>query len=426
MGNIVNYHDTPVCSESSKPVIKLRKYYQYYFGLYKYFKNNADMRDEILSFFVQLSRCSECYKFLINNTNISYKEMGKIDQILNLKRPLFNPIKKPCDACQKKLGKYSYIKDVEISNTEEIALSLEAFNFGRRLNTLILRNKNAITNIRLQISFPFKFELLKDDFEYALIRSVELQIGSTPVDKIYNHTIYQYYKATKKTIVKDNNSMYLYIDLPLLGINGKNPLYLNTCYDIRLNIETEELNKLVKDNNLQVDKSSIYAFVLVTYCDITHEFDINKQEMINVKQLQCAGEEILSYSKKYLMYTLNYNHPVTELSFQISNTKNTEKYFDYLNAIEKVKLVFNGYDYCEDIKGDDIVQDGNIYKIKFKEPINFSQIDSVRLIGTLKEDILEKYDRSDLIMWISVVGYNKLTYADFGYPDPYCELLWKG
>jgi hypothetical protein len=277
--------------------------------------------------------------------------------------------------------------------------------------SVIVPNKGDLTGIQFEMKIPTNIHLLKDDFEYALIHAVELHVSGKFIDKIYDHQIYQHDKSIGQIVFKGDEKIM--IDLPFI-INEKTPLFYSSQDEIKLIFEFGSSAKLLKDlSNNKVSWS--IPNVIFTYQKNT----IIKNSICNYTFYCCTNEESLQQQNgkciSTFSYTLKLDFLVDGITFGIYDQNDKEKSFNYLNIVDNINLLFNACDYIYE-NAEPFINENNVYTIKFKNPINFSAIESDKFNLKFKRDIIKKYNEDEneykLSIFISALSNNKLVYQD--------------
>lgn len=237
-----------------------------------------------------------------------------------------------------------------------------AVDFGRKSSVEILRNGDLATGMSLRVTLPQVKNSSTSQYNkmawvrrvgYALIKSVELEIGGSKIDKQYGDWMNIWFELThqsekerghdemvgdteeltrleshvpgdsNKTIKKQTE---LFVPL-YFWFNRNNglalPLIALQYHEVRVHFEFRDLRELVVlqgdlINNLNVnlvDASLLVDYIFLDsqerrrFAQVGHEYLI--------EQLQFTGEEpVQNGSHKY---KLNFNHPTKELVFATKN-----------------------------------------------------------------------------------------------------------
>jgi hypothetical protein len=237
-------------------------------------------------------------------------------------------------------------------------------SFGKRVTCTITRNGDLITRCYLKVQLP---EISVNDLDldkplpefawtsrigHALVRSMELEIGGTRVDKVYSEwlTVWQELTVTKDTqeayesligntedLVQlrtptqvQNRWVYapaktLYVPCPFWFSRNNGlalPLIALQYHEVKMTFEFRQFNELICHSaDFKYEPCDIDATLLVDYvyldteerkrfAQISHEYLI--------EQLQFTGEEALSKTAKY---RLNFNHPCKYLTWNVALEK---------------------------------------------------------------------------------------------------------
>lgn len=259
-------------------------------------------------------------------------------------------------------------------------------NFGRKVNTIISRNGDLITDMFLQVKVP-KVETssgsrryyFAKDFGHALLRTIELEIGGQLIDKHYGDwldilkelTVEESKQAGINQMVgkdlgraDEEHDKYLYIPLQFFfcrNVGLALPLIALQYHEVRVTLEFERTEKLFwyeEDNNgwefggtglapgdsvsltdveLWVDYVFLDTEERRRYAQASHEYLI--------EQLQHTGPESWTSSKPNIR--LNFNHPVKALYWVMQDEAESDekgKPLKYEDALKSLKIQLNGHD----------------------------------------------------------------------------------
>lgn len=246
-------------------------------------------------------------------------------------------------------------------SVEAIELSLETAKPGGRPNLQILRNGDLATRALLRIELP---DLQPSNCDcgfdgqvawvrrlgHALIRSVEIQIGGSQIDKHYGVWLDVWYELTHvshqergyRAMIGDVDQLTKLqpcvpggynLFIPLQFWFNRNyglalPLIALQYHDVRLLFEFEELQRLVVYTRGHGNHSAP-KFTCLQYCNagvlidyvyldseerrrfaqVGHEYLIEQLQYLE-QNLCCQGSGCAPVSQTF---TLNFNHPVKEL-----------------------------------------------------------------------------------------------------------------
>jgi len=248
--------------------------------------------------------------------------------------------------------------------------------FGRKVSCQITRNGDLVTKMYL------KAKVSKDDdgsgnnqgswvsnLGYAMIKSVELQVGGTKIDKHYGTWLTLWKELTMDAdhseswtqMLGENDVTEQTLYVPLQFFCCRNdglalPLIALQYHDVRVEFEFSDAADVVDvnasgasldDANLLVDYVYLDSEERKRFAQASHEYLI--------EQLQYTGEESIT-GKTGNKYRLNFNHPCKELVFaarvrDFSTTSNntSEKHVDFANddgenPVDAAQLQLNGHD----------------------------------------------------------------------------------
>ena len=227
-------------------------------------------------------------------------------------------------------------------------------DFGGRGVVPITRNGDLVTKMYLKTSISADADLSSGDelvghVGFALIKSVELQIGGTKIDKQYGYWMYMWDQLTRgvdqqgnydRMIQADNDSgtgsSSLYVPLSFFCCRNDGlalPLIALQYHDVRLEFEFGSPTGITMSNTtLLVDYIYLDSEERKRFAQASHEYLI--------EQLQFTGVESSSVGAN--KYRLNFNHPVKELVF----AQAASDFGDYSSSvgITKALLQLNGHD----------------------------------------------------------------------------------
>lgn len=229
-------------------------------------------------------------------------------------------------------------------------------DFGRRASVTISRNGDLITKMYLLVklnqvspsaSLGAKFAWVKR-LGYAMIRSVEVEIGGSNIDKHYGTWLNIWYELARDAGDKERGFAKMIGDVPeLTAYNCKVkpeynlyiplkfwfnrhvglalPLIALQYHEVRLHFEFHDIERLVIGNDVFnsqdrkcIEMKDAQLLVDYIYCDseerrrfaqVGHEYLI--------EQLQFTGEE--SVQSQTGKYRLDFNHPTKELVWAVKN-----------------------------------------------------------------------------------------------------------
>jgi hypothetical protein len=364
--------------------------------------------------------CKQCYKYKYSSDELQYKNMCYPLYGLNCNFSGYDL----CFECDQKYSKdelidAKFIKDDNMCKKSVITEKKIAENIKQGPHKIILDvpANGDLINIKFELEFTGDYNILKDDFEYTIFDSVDLIINGESINKIYYYDIYKCDKVNKNIILKDLENKKLTIELPF-SFDEISPLYCQN-FDANDKIQLRfdfGYNYFMRDENKNkiewINPKIIYTYLAPGYVS-----KCKSLEMSDIIQHQTDGEEQLeqniinvSGSEFSSSHYLHFNHQVTEINFGIF-CKGKKKYLEFLECVKDVQIKFDGCDlYHNVISGDSIKQNGNIYTIKFENPINMTFIRSAKLFLKFKSDAFKNIELSNIYVWISADSHNKILY----------------
>ena len=209
--------------------------------------------------------------------------------------------------------------------------------FGRKVSCQITRNGDLITKMFLKASISATISSSLDEDNWvenvglAMIKTVELQIGGTKIDKHYNTWLQIWHELSRnrwhdssyEVILgqTDVESQELFVPLQFFCCRNDGlalPLIALQYHDVRVEFEFAEAADLV--HTTVGDHSLDDASLLVDYIYLDSEerkrFAQASHEYL-IEQLQYTGSESVSGSTG--KYRLNFNHPCKELVWAVTD-----------------------------------------------------------------------------------------------------------
>jgi Large eukaryotic DNA virus major capsid protein/Major capsid protein N-terminus len=234
--------------------------------------------------------------------------------------------------------------------TEDVELAIEDPKFGSMHSVQILRNGDLAIDLTVVIKLPEGVDWL-DDIEDAIVKKVELKIGGFIVDSLTNDFIHILNGLKKKTSIHKGNLIYVHLPFWFCR-NPSHALYLVSLYnyDVRLDVEFESFEKLVKrDYQFEEVPKIKTAGVLGEFVYLEQEQKknfLNDNHEFLIEQHQSGSEEIDFLIKKPFTKTnLDFNHPVKEIIWVFSDENaNTSKYFNYISLAESICITLDNND----------------------------------------------------------------------------------
>ena len=294
--------------------------------------------------------------------------------------------------------------------------------FGKRVTCAITRNGDLITKMYLKASCSDANAAWVDNVGYAMIKSVELQIGGTKIDKHYGTWLQIWHELARNpnhdaslteivggTTNTASTSLDLFIPLQFFCCRNDGlalPLIALQYHDVRVEFEFADAATVgtatssLDDASLLVDYIYLDSEERKRFAQASHEYLI--------EQLQYTGAEAVSGSTG--KYRLNFNHPCKELVWAVTDGANAStgatrstNFTDAVdatgvNCVADAQLQLNGHDrfskqtgkyfnYVQTLAHRNTPSDGiNVYSFALNpedhQPsgtCNFSRIDNAQL-----------------------------------------------
>ena len=204
--------------------------------------------------------------------------------------------------------------------------------FGKRVSCQITRNGDLITKMYLKATVKDSATgTWVDNLGYSMIKTVELQIGGTKIDKHYGVWMNIWHELSRDTGHDNstnamvggtgNTSTDQTLFVPLHFFCCRNdglalPLIALQYHDVRVEFEFDTLANVstnttgtLNDATLLVDYIYLDSEERKRFAQASHEYLI--------EQLQYTGEETVSGTSG--KYRLNFNHPCKELVWAVSD-----------------------------------------------------------------------------------------------------------
>ena len=240
--------------------------------------------------------------------------------------------------------------------------------FGSKATVQITRNGDLVTKMWLHttLTAPGGNATLRKWPGYALINSVELQIGGTKIDKHYGQwmAIWTDLTVTDSKLVahdalvgtdnKNVNTADEELFVPLQFFCCRNdglalPLIALQYHDVRLEFDFADQAAVQSDNtnNLSMTKTSLLVNYVYLDSEERKRFAQASHEYL-IEQLQFTGAESGMAANATKKFRLNFNHPVKELVWvQKDITDNANVNYEELDEntpIASALLQLNGHD----------------------------------------------------------------------------------
>ena len=234
--------------------------------------------------------------------------------------------------------------------------------FGSKATVPITRNGDLVTKMWLHTTVnntSGNAAAMLNEPGYSMIKSVELQIGGTKIDKHYgkwmqlwgdlsrpanqdtNHTALVGDGATD---IADNGSLELFVPLQFFCCRNDGlalPLIALQYHDVRLEFEFEASTRFCNQSS-GVALSNTTLLVNYIYLDSEERkrFAQASHEYL-IEQLQFTGVESASAVAGANKFRLNFNHPVKELVWTHNTTTNE---LGTHHTVTDALLQLNGHD----------------------------------------------------------------------------------
>jgi hypothetical protein len=212
-----------------------------------------------------------------------------------------------------------------------------------------------------------------DDLGYALINSVELQIGGTKIDKHYGRWMHIWSQLTKtagqEAFYGDcinahhaewgdaSKSRTLYVPLQFFCCRNDGlalPLIALQYHDVRLEFEFETAANCCvsasKSGNISLSNTTLLVNYIYLDSEERKRFAQASHEYL-IEQLQFTGVETVAENTNGNKVRLNFNHPVKELVWAVQNADDgtKTKFVNYgdnssHNPVTRALLQLNGHD----------------------------------------------------------------------------------
>jgi hypothetical protein len=250
--------------------------------------------------------------------------------------------------------------------------------FGKRVSCQITRNGDLITKMYLKATLTadtlsVDTDAWVDNLGYSMIKSVELQIGGTKIDKHYgvwmniwhelssNHAHDDSYTNMLGRTNNTETSQTLYVPLQFFCCRNDGlalPLIALQYHDVRVEFEFAAVSDCHvgdpdKFNGHSLDDASLLVDYIYLDSEERKRFAQASHEYL-IEQLQYTGAESISGTSG--KYRLNFNHPCKELVWvttDCAEDKSVSKANNFGNATTKAaganpvktaQLQLNGHD----------------------------------------------------------------------------------
>jgi len=239
-------------------------------------------------------------------------------------------------------------------------------SLGGRATVPITRNGDLVTKMWLKTTFACAANQAVDRVGFALIKSVELQIGGTKIDKHYGRWLHIWnelshssdHDSSRTQMIEQNGtSDVLYIPLQFFCCRNDGlalPLIALQYHDVRLEFEFETRANLdIADTDGAISNTSLLVNYIYLDSEERKRFAQASHEYL-IEQLQFTGVETVVADKANKV-RLNFNHPVKELVWAITKAWDGDSnavtdFTNYgavdanTNSTSKALLQLNGHD----------------------------------------------------------------------------------
>jgi len=238
---------------------------------------------------------------------------------------------------------------------------------GKRVSCQITRNGDLITKMYLKASLSDAAAAWVNNVGYAMIKSVELQIGGTKIDKHYGTWLNIWNELARNPNHDDSNdamvggtvntdtSLNLFVPLQFFCCRNDGlalPLIALQYHDVRVEFEFAAVGD-VGSGTASLDDASLLVDYIYLDSEERKRFAQASHEYL-IEQLQYTGEESVSGTSG--KYRLNFNHPCKELVFAVTDfatvSTGVSRSTNYTNAdggaganpVADAQLQLNGHD----------------------------------------------------------------------------------
>jgi len=227
---------------------------------------------------------------------------------------------------------------------------------GGKATVPITRNGDLVTKMWLKTTLTGDAD--GTDVGYNIIKSVELQIGGTKIDKHYGRWMHIWSQLTRSSGLKDSHDAMINVTgaktifVPLQFFCCRNdglalPLIALQYHDVRLEFEFESADNVSTSGTAVALGTNTTLLVNYIYLDseerkrfaqASHEYLIEQLQFTGVESISATGSEKIR---------LNFNHPVKELVWAAENTATSFGNFtdgSSANPMSDALLQLNGHD----------------------------------------------------------------------------------
>ena len=226
---------------------------------------------------------------------------------------------------------------------------------GGKSTVVITRNGDLVTKMWLKTTVSASGgDLTTTDLGYAIIKSVELQIGGTKIDKHYGRWMHVWSQLTRTAehadaftaivspgTVADGTSASLYVPLQFFCCRNDGlalPLIALQYHDVRLEFEFDTIaNASLSNTTLLVNYVYLDSEERKRFAQASHEYLIEQLQFTGVETIAATGTSKVR---------LNFNHPVKELIWAADNGFGSfgDATAGTVNPVTSALLQLNGHD----------------------------------------------------------------------------------
>jgi len=225
---------------------------------------------------------------------------------------------------------------------------------GGKSTVVITRNGDLVTKMWLKTTVTASGEVTTNDLGYAIIKSVELQIGGTKIDKHYGRWMHVWSQLTRTAehadaftaIVSPGNLAAddvknLYVPLQFFCCRNDGlalPLIALQYHDVRLEFEFDSIpNVSLSNTTLLVNYVYLDSEERKRFAQASHEYLIEQLQFTGVETIAGTGTSKVR---------LNFNHPVKELIWAADNDFGSfgDSTAGTANPVSSALLQLNGHD----------------------------------------------------------------------------------
>ena len=224
---------------------------------------------------------------------------------------------------------------------------------GGKSTVVITRNGDLVTKMWLKTTVSASGADVTDaDLGYAIIKSVELQIGGTKIDKHYGRWMHVWSQLTRTAehadaftaivspgTVADGSSVSLYVPLQFFCCRNDGlalPLIALQYHDVRLEFEFESIaNASLSNTTLLVNYVYLDSEERKRFAQASHEYLIEQLQFTGVETIAATGTSKVR---------LNFNHPVKELIWAADQGFGDFTDGNGVNPVSSALLQLNGHD----------------------------------------------------------------------------------